>query len=131
MTNAIAGIDHVIVGVRDLELAREGWSRLGFTLSPRGRHIGLGTGNYCIMFASEYIELLGIVDSTDFVSGSRCLSRTAARGATRSWSRDGAVSEVEAEAHDVAVLYDVIRPFQAHAAGIPGTLLAAIRGELG
>ena len=69
MTNAIAGIDHVIVGVRDLELAHEGWSRLGFTLSPRGRHIGLGTGNYCIMFASEYIELLGIVDSTDFVQG--------------------------------------------------------------
>src|SRR5439155_12216985 len=69
MTNAIAGIDHVIVGVRGLELAREGWSRLGFTLSPRGRHIGLGTGNYCIMFASEYIELLGIVDSTDFVQG--------------------------------------------------------------
>jgi hypothetical protein len=33
------------------------------------RHIGLGTGNYCIMFASEYIELLGIVDSTDFVQG--------------------------------------------------------------
>jgi hypothetical protein len=32
-------------------------------------HIGLGTGNYCIMFASEDIELLGIVDSTDFVQG--------------------------------------------------------------
>src|ERR1700694_1027568 len=67
MTNALAGIDHVIVGVRDLEHAREGWSRLGFTLSPRGRHIGQGTGNYCIMFGSDYIELLGIVDPGDFV----------------------------------------------------------------
>jgi len=67
MTNALAGIDHVIVGVRDLERARAGWSRLGFTLSPRGRHIGQGTGNYCIMFASDYIELLGIVDPRDFV----------------------------------------------------------------
>jgi catechol 2,3-dioxygenase-like lactoylglutathione lyase family enzyme len=67
MTNALAGIDHVIVGVRDLERARAGWSRLGFTLSPRGRHIGQGTGNYCIMFASDYIELLGIVDPSDFV----------------------------------------------------------------
>ena len=67
MTGAIAGIDHVIVGVRDLERARAGWSRLGFTLSPRGRHIGQGTGNYCIMFASDYIELLGIVDPGDFV----------------------------------------------------------------
>src|SRR5215831_15468233 len=67
MTNAIAGIDHVIVGVRDLERARADWSRLGFTLSPRGRHIGQGTANYCIMFASDYIELLGIVDPHDFV----------------------------------------------------------------
>ncbi len=67
MGNAIARIDHVIVGVRDLERARAGWSRLGFTLSPRGRHIGQGTGNYCIMFASDYIELLGIIDPSDFV----------------------------------------------------------------
>jgi hypothetical protein len=67
MDNGIAGIDHVIVGVRDLERARSGWSRLGFTLSPRGRHIGQGTANYCIMFPSDYVELLGIVDPNDFV----------------------------------------------------------------
>ena len=67
MHTAIAGIDHVIVGVRDLERAHTLWSRLGFTLSPRGRHIGQGTANYCIMFASDYIELLGIVDPHDFV----------------------------------------------------------------
>jgi hypothetical protein len=67
MHNAIAGIDHVIVGVRDLESARARWSRLGFALSPRGRHIGQGTANYCIMFPTDYIELLGIVDPNDFV----------------------------------------------------------------
>src|SRR5689334_23376611 len=67
MDNVIAGIDHVIVGVRDLAQARLAWSRLGFTLSPRGRHIGQGTANYCIMFPSDYIELLGIVDPRDFV----------------------------------------------------------------
>ena len=67
MRNGIAGIDHVIIGVRDLELARHGWSRLGFTLSPRGRHIGQGTANYCIMFPSDYLELLGVVDPNDFV----------------------------------------------------------------
>ena len=67
MDYGIAGIDHVIVGVRDLERARLEWSRLGFTLSPRGRHIGQGTANYCIMFASDYVELLGIVDPDDFV----------------------------------------------------------------
>jgi catechol 2,3-dioxygenase-like lactoylglutathione lyase family enzyme len=57
----VAGIDHVIVGVRDLEVARSTWTRLGFTLSPRGRHVDQPTGNYCVMFASDYIELLGIV----------------------------------------------------------------------
>jgi Glyoxalase-like domain len=67
MRNGIAGIDHVIVGVRDLERARMAWSRLGFTLSPRGRHIGQGTANYCIMFPFDYLELLGIVDPNDFV----------------------------------------------------------------
>ena len=67
MDNGIAGIDHVLVGVRDLERARLEWSRLGFTLSPRGRHIGQGTANYCIMFPSDYVELLGIVDPNDFV----------------------------------------------------------------
>ncbi len=67
MRSGIAGIDHVIVGVRDLEGARIGWTRLGFTLSPRGRHLGQGTANYCIMFPDDYVELLGIVDGDDFV----------------------------------------------------------------
>lgn len=64
----IRGIDHVLVGVRDLEAARETYARLGFTVSPRGRHIGWGTANYCIMFAHDYIELLGIVDPTQFTN---------------------------------------------------------------
>ena len=62
MTNGIAGIDHIIVAVRDLEAARQGWARLGFTLTPRGRHIGQGTANYCIMFGCDYLELLGFVE---------------------------------------------------------------------
>jgi catechol 2,3-dioxygenase-like lactoylglutathione lyase family enzyme len=61
MQNGIAGIDHVIIGVRDLEEARAGWMRLGFTPTPRGRHVGQGTANYCIMFAADYLELLGLV----------------------------------------------------------------------
>ena len=65
--DGIAGIDHVIVAVRELEGARTAWRRLGFTLSPRGRHIGQGTGNYCVMFPADYIELLGVVDPADSV----------------------------------------------------------------
>jgi catechol 2,3-dioxygenase-like lactoylglutathione lyase family enzyme len=58
----IAGIDHAVVGVRDLEQARTSYERLGFRLTPRGRHVGHGTANYCVMFAVDYVELLGLVD---------------------------------------------------------------------
>lgn len=64
----ITGIDHTLIGVRDLEATREIWTRLGFTVCPRGRHIGWGTGNYCIMLDSGYIELLGIIDATQFTN---------------------------------------------------------------
>jgi len=66
MTNGIAGIDHIIVGVRDLEAARRNWQRLGFTVTPRGRHIGQGTANYCIMFERDYLELLGFVERDEY-----------------------------------------------------------------
>jgi len=66
--SAITGIDHTLVGVRDLEAARAAWQNLGFTLTPRGRHIGWGTGNYCIMLEQGYIELLGILDPTQFTN---------------------------------------------------------------
>lgn len=62
MANGIIGIDHVLVGVADLEGARENWQRLGFTCTPRGRHLQRSTGNYCIMFPNDYVELIGIVD---------------------------------------------------------------------
>src|SRR5579883_3194679 len=65
MQNGIAGIDHVIVGVRALEGARARWMRLGFTPTPRGRHLGQGTANYCVMFAADYIELLCLADPAD------------------------------------------------------------------
>lgn len=69
MDSAITGIDHAIVGLADLEAGRERFSRLGFTPSGRGRHIGWGTANYCTMFASDYLELLGIVDGTQYDAG--------------------------------------------------------------
>jgi catechol 2,3-dioxygenase-like lactoylglutathione lyase family enzyme len=62
MRHGLAGIDHVIVAVRDLEDARTGWTRLGFAPTPRGRHVGQGTANYCIMFERDYLELLGFAE---------------------------------------------------------------------
>lgn len=68
---ALAGIDHALVGAVDLEEARRLWTRLGFTLSPRGRHKGWGTGNYCAMFGADYVELLGVIDPAGFDNGLR------------------------------------------------------------
>jgi hypothetical protein len=59
MPRAIAAIDHIVIGVRDLEEAGARWRRLGFALTPRGRHIGRDTANCCVMFAGDYLELLG------------------------------------------------------------------------
>lgn len=67
--NGIRGIDHLLIGTPDLEAARSTWMRLGFTVTPRGRHVGWNTGNYCIMFPEDYVELLGVVDSSEPASG--------------------------------------------------------------
>ena len=64
--SAITGIDHALIGVRDLEKARAAYARLGFTPCPRGSHIGWGTANYCLMFRDDYVEILGIVDPSQF-----------------------------------------------------------------
>lgn len=69
MTSALSGIDHVIVSVGDLDRARLVWEKLGFALTPRGRHLGQGTGNYCVMFAQDYLELLGVVDPSQDAGG--------------------------------------------------------------
>jgi catechol 2,3-dioxygenase-like lactoylglutathione lyase family enzyme len=65
----IDGLDHVIIGVADLEEAHRRWQRLGFTVTPRGRHKGWGTANYCTMFRDGYVELLGVVDPAEYTYG--------------------------------------------------------------
>lgn len=69
MAHGLAGIDHTVLAAADLEAARATYARLGFTLTPRGRHIGWATGNYCIMFAGNYIELLGIAEPGGLTAG--------------------------------------------------------------
>jgi Glyoxalase-like domain len=68
MSLSVSGLDHVIIGARDLEATLPGWARLGFTLTPRGRHREWGTANYCVMFPKDYLELLGIVDPSKFTN---------------------------------------------------------------
>lgn len=69
MAHHIIGLDHTVLAASDLEAARETYRRLGFTLTPRGRHIGWATGNYCIMFPRNYLELLGITEPGGFTAG--------------------------------------------------------------
>lgn len=68
MASTIAGIDHAIIGVRDLEKGRAAYEKLGFRTTPRGRHVGWGTANYCLMFEDDYLEILGIVDPEAFTN---------------------------------------------------------------
>jgi hypothetical protein len=50
--------DHAILAVHDLAAASARFARLGFTLSPPGRHPTRGTANACIMLPNGYLELL-------------------------------------------------------------------------
>jgi len=59
MRKHILGIDHTVILVHDLDRAEDTWSRLGFTLTPRGYHT-LGSQNHCLMFRSNYVELLAV-----------------------------------------------------------------------
>lgn len=74
MRKHITGIDHVVIVVHDLDHARDTYARMGFTLTPRGHHT-LGSQNHCLMFGSDYIELLAMTKThpsmqffTDFLA---------------------------------------------------------------
>ncbi len=59
MRTNISGLDHAVILVRDLDAAQATYARLGLTLTPRGFH-SIGTHNHCIMFGSDYVELLAV-----------------------------------------------------------------------
>ena len=62
----VSGIDHAVVVVENLDNAAENWTRLGFTVSPRGTHSAMmGTGNFTVMLDPDYFELLGVLAVTD------------------------------------------------------------------
>ncbi|HET6520550.1 MAG TPA: VOC family protein [Geminicoccaceae bacterium] len=66
MVQAITGIDHVVILVRDLDAARSTFQRLGFQTSPRGVHSDhIGTHNHTIMLEDDYFEVLAVRTPTD------------------------------------------------------------------
>lgn len=59
MTLPLPTLDHVVVNVRDrMDEAQALYGRLGFTLTPRGRHT-LGSINHLAIFGTDYMELIG------------------------------------------------------------------------
>ena len=57
----INGIDHLVIAVHDLDKARDAYQRMGFTVTPRGRHTELKSINHTVMFgADDYVELLAL-----------------------------------------------------------------------
>jgi catechol 2,3-dioxygenase-like lactoylglutathione lyase family enzyme len=61
----ITRFDHIVIAVRDLDVATQRYQQLGFDVRPGGRHTGLGTHNAIIRFGLDYIELLSIYDEAE------------------------------------------------------------------
>ncbi|GAA4252285.1 VOC family protein [Azospirillum formosense] len=67
--HGINGIDHLVIVVRDLEKAQDAYRRMGFTISPMGRHGELKSANHTLMFgAGDYLELLAIEQPHPFTA---------------------------------------------------------------
>lgn len=58
-TPGIAGLDHAVIAVRDLDAARDTFTRMGFSLAPRGLH-STGSSNHNIILGRDYFELLQV-----------------------------------------------------------------------
>jgi hypothetical protein len=66
MKRAVKGLDHVVVMVDGIDAAEAAYRRLGFQVQPRGFHKKLGTANQLMIFDTDYFEILGIVEPTEF-----------------------------------------------------------------
>ena len=53
------GIDHLVPAVHDLDKAREVYSGLGFTCTPKGQH-DWGTANFLVQLDGSFIEVLTV-----------------------------------------------------------------------
>lgn len=56
------GLDHLVIGVHDLDAAGELYARMGFTVGARNRH-PWGTENRIVQFPGAFLELITIGDA--------------------------------------------------------------------
>lgn len=87
---AIKGMDHAVVVVRDIRAAERAWRRLGFDVQPEGRHTRLGTVNHLMIFGSDYLELIGVVEPNEFNAERRALLEKGEGLANIALATDGA-----------------------------------------
>src|SRR5579864_700952 len=60
---ATANLEHVVIAVRDLAVATISYERLGFTVTPGGKHPSGGTTGNGVFFSNgTYLELLTFFD---------------------------------------------------------------------
>ncbi|RIK15222.1 MAG: hypothetical protein DCC50_08780 [Acidobacteria bacterium] len=55
-------LDHVVLGVRDLDAGRLALVRSGFHVADGGQHVGRGTANELVRLDTGYLELLTVED---------------------------------------------------------------------
>ncbi len=69
MLQDIPGLDHLVLGARDLGAVGARFERMGFTLTPRAEH-PFGTANQLAILDGNFIELLGVAAPERFPSAS-------------------------------------------------------------
>ncbi|MGE0753408.1 MAG: VOC family protein [Variibacter sp.] len=69
MSAQLECVDHPVFAVNDLSVASDVFRKLGFVVPPIGKHQEWGTGNICIMFARDYLEIRGIADRSRYLAG--------------------------------------------------------------
>ena len=66
IASAPRGLDHLVIGVHDLDAAGAFYERLGFTVGARNRH-PWGTENRIVQFPGSFLELITIGDAAAIV----------------------------------------------------------------
>lgn len=114
MRNNIGGIDHAVLAVRDLDAAQETFERMGFALTPRGRHT-LGSQNHCVVFGDDYLELLWLppdLKTRPFIADFLERGEGLAALALKTGDVDAARTELNAAGLEPSAPMDFSRPVQ-------------------
>ena len=97
----ITRFDHLVIAVRDLDVASERFRALGFEVRSGGEHPGQGTRNAIIRFGLDYIELLAIRDEAEALAGGLSGPALVAYLREREWGMAGyalATNDIEGDA---------------------------------